>query len=338
MSLTTHLLGAAGQDNALLVQVDSGQSVERLLFDCGEGCLSGLPFAEIQAIDHLLFSHQHMDHVAGFDTFFRGTFDRDSRPNQIWGPPGTARILQHRFQGFLWNLHEVMSASWRVSDVYTNQVHTFRCELSEAFREAHDEGLRTYAGMVLEGEGYTVEAISLDHKTTTLGYIVREKPRSNINTSRLAKLGLKPGPWLKQLKEAAPGQATLLVNGTEMAVANLRAQLLVETPGDAVAYLTDFLLDDPTLERLVVALQGCPLIYCEGQYRHADLQLARKYHHTTTVQVATLARRAGVQELVLFHLSARYQPSDWLDMLEEARAIFPNTRFTPEWGLETQVS
>jgi ribonuclease Z len=86
MSINFRVLGAAGSDNALFVQVDSGQAVERLLFDCGDGCLSQLSFGEIQAIDHLLFSHLHMDHVGGFDSFFRCTFDRNTKPNQIWGP------------------------------------------------------------------------------------------------------------------------------------------------------------------------------------------------------------------------------------------------------------
>lgn len=111
MSISFRILGKAGRDNALFVQVDSGQAVERLLFDCGDGCVSELPFADIQAIDHLFFSHLHMDHVGGFDSFFRCTFNRETKPNRIWGPPDTARILQHRFQGFLWNLHGEMSGT-----------------------------------------------------------------------------------------------------------------------------------------------------------------------------------------------------------------------------------
>lgn len=52
MSISFRILGTAGRDNALFVQVDSGQAVERLLFDCGDGCVSELPFADIQAIAH----------------------------------------------------------------------------------------------------------------------------------------------------------------------------------------------------------------------------------------------------------------------------------------------
>src|SRR5262245_33000099 len=203
MSITFHVLGAPGHDNALLVQIDSGQAVHRLLFDCGEGCLAGLPFADVCAVDHLFFSHLHMDHVAGFDSFFRCTYARDTKPNRAWGPPGTAAILQHRFQGFLWNLHEQMSAAWRVFDVHPNSVNTTRFELREAFAIAHDEGARPYERVIWDDAAYSVEAVTMDHKTPSLAYVVREKPRRNIDTARMSALGLRPGPWLKQLKESA---------------------------------------------------------------------------------------------------------------------------------------
>lgn len=333
MSIEFRVLGNAGEDNALLVQVDSGQSVERLLFDCGEGCVSALSFADVLALDHLFFSHLHMDHVAGFDSFFRATFNRQSKPNQIWGPPGTARILQHRFEGFLWNLHDEMSASWRVSEVHPAEVKHTRFELSEAFAVAHEVGTEPRTQVLVEGAGFTVESVTMDHRTPTLAYMVREKPRRNIDLSRLASLGLKPGPWIKQLKEAdATSGATLEIHGTTHSLAELQAQLLVESPGDSIAYLTDFLLDDAALERLMPFLQGCQVLVCEGQYRHADLDLARKHYHMTTALTATLAKQAQVGKLVLFHLSQRYTAGVWNEMLQEAREIFPNSHFPPHWG------
>jgi ribonuclease Z len=333
MSISFRILGEPGRDNVLLVEVDSGQAVERLLFDCGDGCLSQLAFADILALDHLFFSHLHMDHVGGFDSFFRCTFSRNTKPNRIWGPPETARILQHRFQGFLWNLHDEMSASWLISDIHPGQVRATRFELREAFAVAHDEGARAYDGILLEGPGYVVEAVTMQHRTPTLAYVLREKPRRNIDTSRLASLGLRPGPWLKQLKESSGNSAGVVIHGVTHSMDELRKALLVETPGESLAYLTDFLLDEPAIERLSKALRGCGTIVCEGQYRHADLELATKNFHMTTVLSATLAKRAGVRELILFHLSDRYQPADWIEMLREARQVFPNTHYPPQWSL-----
>ncbi|WP_395741821.1 MBL fold metallo-hydrolase [Prosthecobacter sp.] len=334
MSISYRILGSAGSDNALLVQVDSGQAVERLLFDCGEGCLSEVAFADVLGIDHLFFSHLHMDHVGGFDSFFRSTFNRQTKANRIWGPPETIRILQHRFQGYLWNLHEEMAGTWRVSDVHPGEVRTARLELHEAFAVAHDEGTQPYARTLWEGAGCSVDVVTMDHRTPTLAYVIREKARRNVETSRLPALGLKPGPWLKQLKESVSGSEVVVIDGVTHSMDELREKLIVETPGDSIAYLTDFLLDEPAMERLSDALRGCRVMICEGQYRHADMELARKHFHMTTVLTATLAQRAQVGELVLFHLSARYERAVWLEMLREAREIFPKTAYPPHWGLD----
>src|SRR5207249_1750543 len=113
----------------------------------------------------------------------------------------------------------------------------------------------------------------------------------------------------------------------------LRAALLIETPGDSVAYLTDFLMNDDAQERLAIAIQGCTTVICESQYRHADLALAQRTYHMTAIQAAVLARQARVERLILFHVSDRYRRHEWLEMLREARSIFPNTHFPPHWGL-----
>ena len=200
MSLSLQVLGDAGRDNALLVAIDSGQSVARLLFDCGEGCINQVPFADALAIDHLFFSHLHMDHVGGFDAFFRRTYGRTDRPNHVWGPPGAGDILHHRFRGFLWNLIGNQQATWRVHDLHPERVQTRRFELAEAFAQAYAEGERPWERTVVEGSGYTVEALLMDHGTPSAAYIVRETPRVNVDLARLAALGLRPGPWLQRVR------------------------------------------------------------------------------------------------------------------------------------------
>jgi ribonuclease Z len=91
MSISHQILGQPGRDNALFVEINTGQSIHRLQFDCGEACLRDLPVSQIQAIDALLFSHFHIDHVAGFDAFLRSNYDRADRPVSIWGPAGRPR-------------------------------------------------------------------------------------------------------------------------------------------------------------------------------------------------------------------------------------------------------
>jgi ribonuclease Z len=335
MSLEVEILGGPGDDNAALVRVNTGQATHRLLFDCGEACLSQLEFSEVLQINHLCFSHLHMDHIAGFDSYFRANFQRPGKTaNQIWGPPETARIVGHRMQGFLWNLNAGLNAAWTVHDVTDDAILSSKYELGEAFSVRHEAGVQARTAGLIQHRDFTLEALTMNHGTPSLAYIVRESPRVNLDMAKLAALGLTPGPWVGRLKDQRPQTDSFEIAGVPHDLAHLRSTLLVTSPGQAVAYLTDFRLDDLAFSRLEVALKGCRLLVCESQYVQADLELAVKNHHMTAVGAATLAARAGVEELVLFHVSNRYADDRWAGLLAEARAIFPNTRFPARWNLE----
>ncbi len=333
MALPFEVLGAPGGDNALWVRADSGRGITRLLFDAGD-CLRGLGRREIQAVDGLFFSHLHLDHVAGFDHFFRHLYDRNTKVNQIFGPPGTARIIQHRLRGFLWNLACELQGTWWVHNVFPHHLETFRFELSEAFGAAHFEGRRDHGGTLWSTDHLRVEAITLDHKTPCLGYCVREAARWVVDGEALTDAGLPPGPWLARLKaplSAAAGE-TVVVAGQRHSLEDLRRRLLRVVPGEAVAYTTDFRLDQATAARLVPWLAGCATLVCESQYACEDAHLAAQHYHLTACQAAELARDAGVGQLVLFHLSDRYDAPRRREMLAAARAVYHNCHYPdPSW-------
>jgi ribonuclease Z len=335
VALTFQVLGGPHRDNALLVRLDSGQAVSRLLFDCGDGCLWDVPLVEAQAIDHLFLSHLHIDHIAGFDAFFRCPFGRTGRTTHVWGPPRTAEVLHHRFQGFLWNWRPGWEARWLVHDLHSGRVETHRFDLADAFTVNHLEGVCSWQDRLVEGADFVVEAQLMDHGTPSVAYVVRETPRLNIDLAKVAALGLQPGSWLKQVRQQPRTEEpeTLVVGGTTHRLADLREALLVSTPGESVAYLTDFLLDEAALERLAGVLRCCTTVVCESQYRHEDVELATRNYHMTATQAATLALRAGVGRLVLFHLSDRYRPEEWREMLAEAQAVFPATSFPQHWDM-----
>lgn len=324
------VLGPPDGDNALLVRLETGHDVKTLLFDCGGGCLDGLSTRQIHEIDALFFSHLHMDHVAGFDHFFRRLFDRTAKPNHIFAPIGSAPILHHRFQGFLWNFPAEAPVEWRVTEVAADMVRDSVYTLADGFRGVRDLGARPAPSSLYEGPGFAVSAALMDHGTPALAYLVREAPRSHVDPARLSRLGLTAGAWLKRLGEAS-ADAEIIVDGAPYAVAELRRALLVETPGDSIAYLTDFLLDATAMDRLAPWLAGCRTIVGECQYRAADETLARRNHHVTTRQIAELAKRAGAEHLILLHLSRRYLPHERAEMLAEAREIFPDSYFPVGW-------
>jgi ribonuclease Z len=331
MAINYQVLGTPEGDNALWVTVDSGQSLKRLLFDCGQNCLGALSRSEIQQTDHLFFSHIHLDHVAGFDEWFRCVFNRETQANQIWGPPGSGRIFHHRLRGYWWNLVQGLPARWLVHDVHPDEVISSRFELQEGFENRYDAGTRPHQGTILEETAFTVEAVQLDHHGPCLGYLVREPERVNVDQERLRALELVPGPWLEDLKRESddPG---IVVAGEVKDRRGLRAELLVRSKGSSLAYLTDFLLDESTRNRLADWIQGVDTVVCESEYRQEDAELSLRNHHTTNMQVAELARQAGVGKLVLFHISDRYSAEERQDLLRAARTVFPETHFPPDWA------
>jgi ribonuclease Z len=331
MSIELRVLGTAHADNAALMRLDTGQAIHTLLFDCGQDVLSALEYNEILAIDHLLFSHLHMDHIAGFDAFFRGLYARNSKPNQIWGPNQTARILQHRFCGTLWNLHNGMNATWQVHDILEDFIRPYRYELSDAFENAYLEPKKPHSKFIIEHPDYTIEAIILDHLTPSIAYVVREASKVNLKPEELKTLGLEPGTWIQDLKNMAFKPDTIIINNKIYPLEALRQDLLTTTQGDAVAYCTDFILNQEAVNKLLPALQNVRLLLCESQYLQTDLDLAEKNYHITNKQAAELAARAGVQELRLFHISDRYTNSERQILLAEARSIFANTHFPSHW-------
>ncbi len=54
--------------------------------------------------------------------------------------------------------------------------------------------------------------------------------------------------------------------------------------------------------------------------------------HSTSTQAAELARDAAVGRLIITHLSSRYVGEACLLLLEQSRAIFPNTEMAGDFS------
>src|SRR5262249_54231495 len=61
-----------------------------------------------------------------------------------------------------------------------------------AFARVHAEGEHAYERTFLEGPGFTVEALLMDHGTPSVAYVVREAPHVNIDTEKSPASGCGP--------------------------------------------------------------------------------------------------------------------------------------------------
>jgi len=336
MAINWQILGGPGADNALLATVDSGQSLNRILFDCGGGCLDGLQTSLLQSIDHLCFSHFHMDHVSGFDTFFRHNYNRPEVPVEVWGPPETLAVMEHRFRGFVWNLHADQPGEWIVHEIGADRIEAARFYTREAFAETHRLPDRPVDATTIQNDReYRLEAMLLPHaSTSTVGYRLVERDRINIDASKLKLRGLQPGPWLKSLTDTSVDDAQLVsVEGQDLPVGQLREDLLTTTPGDSLAYLTDFRIEPDQAEwtSLIKWLDGTKTIVCECQHHLDEIFAARKTGHMTPDLAGKLAAGSNSTKLVLHHVSRRYQKNERSEILASARKFFPATEWPGGW-------
>ena len=165
------------------------------------------------------------------------------------------------------------------------------------------------SGSVLRGDGFELSAIRLDHQPETFGYRLVEDARRQMLASELARLSIS-GPLVGRLIE----DGAIVVNGRTIGLEDVS----VERKPQVVA----FVMDTGLCEGAAQLAMGADLLICEATFGSADTEIAREYHHLTSVQAAALARDAGVQLVVLTHFSQRYKDNE--ELIAEARAVFPN--------------
>ncbi|MCF7804432.1 MAG: hypothetical protein K9N46_14650 [Candidatus Marinimicrobia bacterium] len=332
MSINFRVLGEPFGDNALFAEVDSGEMRRHLLFDCGGGCLNAFRPSEIMVIDHLCFSHFHLDHIAGFDRFLRMNYNRESNPVRVWGPEGAADIIGHRLQGVSWDLIGDSPTVWRVTDIAADSLYPTEFYAREEFRRPHPMESKQFDSAIIDESSFTVHAVHLSHRTPSIAYYVEEPPRWNIDKNALDTLQLQPGEWLEEVKDFSRDDAEKIESGgKERTLGELREILLRKKEGATIAYVTDCVFEGESTEKLVRLIAGVDTLICESTYAAEDEELAAQNYHLTSKQAAEIARQSDAGQLVLIHMSERYQDQGPEYLRDQASDIFENTVLPEAW-------
>ena len=310
---------------------------EALLFDLGD--LHPLYPRQILKIGSIFISHMHMDHFIGFDQLLRICLGRDKHI-RLFGPPGILRSVENRIASYTWNLVENYTNDFAVivTEVEPRggrQTRTYRCRT--AFRPEEPEvidGSDASAGLLTDTPFFSVRCAFLDHRIDCLAFRFEEKRRINVKKTEMLQMGLAPGPWLMHLKEqilagsradvrvTVPWTGADGVNGQkEIPLGELSGRIVRITPGRSVAYVTDAVFSDENAERIVEIAAGAEVLFIEATFLERDRQKAAQKFHLTAHQAGTLARRAGVKRIELFHFSPKYKGMGET-LIQEANAAF----------------
>lgn len=284
-------------------------------FDLGR--IDRFPAAELLKVTHAFVSHAHMDHFYGFDRLLRLFLARDAHLS-IYGPPGMRANVAGKLAGYTWNLTDGYSFVIDVHDVAPQGITSTRLAAAESFRPC-ELGTAPFNGVLYQADGVEIHTTHLDHRIPCLAFALVEQSHLNVDTTALADLGIPPGRWLNDLKDAIRREAgsdeTLLArwrekDGTiverQLQVGDVRDRLIRETKGMRIAYVVDTLFSRDNVDRICELARGADVLYCEAPFLDEDRDEAIKRYHLTARQAGTIARLAGVRRLQVFHFSPRY--------------------------------
>jgi ribonuclease Z len=297
-------------------------------FDLGR--LDRLPVGALAKLSHVFVSHTHIDHFIGFDHLLRMCLARDIHI-ELFGPPGITDNVRGKLAGYTWNLIDSYPFRLTVHEVGCERIDAVHLPARTAFRP-EPLPTRAFDGTLVDTPELRVTTAHLDHRIPCLGFALTEKTRFNVRTDALEALGVPPGRWLNQLKDAvrdaAPDDTTLTAEWREHGVRQTRTlrlgevrSLLIETRGQKLAYVVDTLFSRANLERIGALARGADVFFCESLFLDADRDQASKRYHLTARQAGTLARVAQVARLETFHFSSRYE-RDPVPLRAEAQATF----------------
>jgi ribonuclease Z len=271
---------------------------EILLFDCGEGTQRQFQLSNLSymQISKIFITHFHGDHFLGLPGLIQTMQlnDRD-RPLHLYGPRGMEEL--------------------------TSQLLTlgyFRPSYKIISHDIHD-------GEMLEFEDYDISVLKVNHNVPAYSYCLSEHQRpGKFNKPKALKIGIPEGPLFSKLQR---GQTINLSDGTkitpDMILGPSRKGRKIVISGDT-----------KPCDQMIAFSKDADILIHEATFDTRLEDIAKQYGHTTALQAAAIAKKAGVEKLFLVHISPRYL--DFHVLEDEARSVFPHS-YVPKDFQEFEV-
>jgi len=238
-------------------------------------------------INNIFISHLHGDHIFGLYGLL-STFNLMGREKtlSLYAPENYLPMLHSHLRDFDINLNfEIEFVPLKGKDPFK----------------------------IYEDKYVTVTSFPLKHRIEAYGFLFREKPADrNILKDSILKYSI---PTLR-IPGIKKGQDYITEDGRI-----IKNNEITISPDEPLSYA--YCSDTMPFSRLAAFVKGVDLLYHEATFDGSMTALAKQVKHSTTIDAARTALKAGARTLMVGHFSARYKEINGL--VEEARTLFPNT-------------
>jgi len=287
---------------------------EILLFDCGEDLQRNFIKAGLKLNKPLkiLISHTHADHVIGIPgLLFRFSLIERAAPVTIFGPVNLFLYL---------SVHRKvlgLKANYPITVIEIDEKQNQLIIYEGLDSELPNKKLNMKENTIFDGEKYTLKYILVDHSVLAFAYSFIEKPRSGkFNPEKVKEFGIPESSLWKKLQkgECIDYEGKLIDPIKENIVGPKRQGRKVTYSGDTAP-----------CENLIKLGKDSDVLIHEATFSKELSDMAIEKKHSTATDAATDAKKMGAKQLILTHISSRYRDDSLLNLLEEAKEIFPNT-------------
>ncbi|MBY7657825.1 ribonuclease Z [Lactiplantibacillus plantarum] len=268
------------------------------LFDVGEGTQHQILRTTLKPrkIAKIFITHLHGDHIFGLPGLLSSrSFQGGDEPLTIYGPVGVRDFVQ---------------TALRVSGTHLSYPLKF-----------HEI---TKAETVFEDTTFKVSCEPLDHRIACFGYRVEEADHpGELQADRLKALNIPSGPVYGQLKA---GKTVTLPDGRTI---NGQDYIAAPQKGRTVTILGD----TRRTPHAVSLAQDADALVHESTFGKDEGKLAHNYYHSTSTQAAQVAQQAGVKQLLLTHISARYTGKLSKELQNQAQKVFSHSKVVRDFDV-----